>query len=85
MKVDPKSFEKIDTPYSEIPWHRKRWFVTTLFLIFIPACLVIALTGDLYAQIKGDTYKYTEKQKKTVILMAVLFLVFGLFRMFISK
>jgi len=85
MKVDPKSFEKIDTPYSEIPWHRKRWFITTLFLFFIPACLVIVLTGDLYAQIKGDTYKYTEKQKKTVIIMASLFLAFGLFRMFILK
>lgn len=81
MSVDPKAFEKIDTPYSDIPWHRKRWFIITMLLIFIPASLVIALTGDLYAQIKGETYKFTQKQKKTIIMISIFFMFFGLMRL----
>ena len=83
MEVNPNSFEKIDTPYSEITWYRKRWFITTLILLFIPACIVITLTGDLYAQINGETYVYTEKQKRTTLLICAVFMITGLIRMFI--
>lgn len=84
MEVKEESFEKLDILYSELPWYRKRWFLVVSLLFFSPACLIIALTGDIYAQIDGDSYKYTEKQKKTLIFVSIFLLLMGLFRAVIS-
>ncbi|RBA22907.1 hypothetical protein [Herminiimonas fonticola] len=40
--------------YDQIPWFRKRWFAIISILVFIPAFLVIAFTGDVYFERKGE-------------------------------
>jgi phage FluMu protein Com len=48
----------LDLKYEEIPFYRKRWFLVLLFLFFIPALIIIDLSGDTYAFRNGKVYKY---------------------------
>jgi hypothetical protein len=77
--MDINRFEKIRIPYEKLPVYRKRWFVLLSLLIFLPATILIALTGDIYAK-KGDTvYKFKNNAINQLIIMAVTFMAAGLF------
>jgi len=77
--MDINRFEKVRTPYEKVPVYRKRWFVLLSLLIFLPATILIALTGDIYAK-KGDTvYKFKNNAINQLIIMAVTFMAAGLF------
>jgi hypothetical protein len=41
--------------YDSVPWYRKAWFI--FFPLFIPAALVIILTGDIYMKANGEMNK----------------------------
>ncbi len=60
MANDP--FIKTELNYSEITWYRKRWALVLSALFFLPAAIVVAATGDIYAQRKDGVYQYGEKQ-----------------------
>jgi hypothetical protein len=38
-----------DDDYSQVPWYRRRWAFVTMFLVFMPAAMVIAFSGEIYA------------------------------------
>ena len=77
--MDINRFEKVRTSYEKVPVYRKRWFVLLSLLIFLPATILIALTGDIYAK-KGDTvYKFKNNAINQLIIMAVTFMAAGLF------
>jgi uncharacterized membrane protein YvbJ len=40
--------------YAQVPWFRKRWFAFVCVFLFMPAFLVIAFTGDVYFEKKGE-------------------------------
>ena len=76
--MNPKAFTKINTPYAELPWYRKRWFILLSLLLFTPAAVVVALTGDVYAQSKGQAYVFTDRQRNQILLMAGVFVLVGI-------
>ncbi|TIH07182.1 hypothetical protein [Pseudomonas leptonychotis] len=77
--MDINRFEKVRISYEKVPAYRKRWFVLLSLLIFLPATILIALTGDIYAK-KGDTvYKFKNNAINQLIIMAVTFMAAGLF------
>ena len=43
--------------YNDLPFHRKRWFVVLIWIIFSPVLIFIAFSGDIYASIRGAVYK----------------------------
>ena len=73
-------FIKIETDYGQLPWYRKRWFIVSMFLLFAPAMVVIAWTGDIYALRSGEVYKYGPNGKRSLVIAACVFMVFGLAR-----
>lgn len=77
--MDVKRFEKIRVSYSEIPVYRKRWFVLLSLLTFLPATILIALTGDIYAKKGEAVYKFRNNAVNHLIIMAVVFMAAGLF------
>ena len=76
--MNPKAFTKINTPYAELPWYRKRWFLLISLLLFTPIAVVVALTGDVYAQSKGQSYVFTDRQRNQILYMAAIFFVVGI-------
>lgn len=78
--MDIKRFHKINTPYDQLPWYRKRWFVFITLLLFPPAAIVIALTGKVYAQSNGEVYLFKQAQINHILFFATAMIGLGLFR-----
>lgn len=76
--MDSNRFEKIDVLYDQLPWYRKRWFMFITLLLFMPATIVITLTGDLYMEKNGEVYKFTNKQKNLVLIVCFVFFAINL-------
>lgn len=74
-------FELVDIRYEEISWYRKRWFMVVTILFFMPLTLAITLSGDLYLKRKNQVYKMLPKQKRTIVIVCVMFMAIGLIRM----
>lgn len=72
--------EATDLNYDEVTWFRKRWFFVLTALFFLPATILIAATGDIFMLKNGVVHKYSDKQKGTLILFAVLFMVSNILR-----
>ena len=75
-------FIRIDADYASLPWYRKRWFLVLTLLLFCPATIGIASTGDIYARRKDGVYKYGPSGKRALIIVACMFLVTGLLQAF---
>lgn len=73
-------FIELGTDYSQLPWYRKRWFVVLMYLLFAPATIAIAATGDVYALRSGVVYKYGPNGKRTLIITACVLMFIGLFK-----
>jgi hypothetical protein len=79
--MDVKRFEKINIPYENLPMYRKRWFIFLTLIIFLPATILIALTGDIYAKKDESVYKFKDNAITHLIIMATVFIAVGLFLM----
>ena len=74
----PDTFIKSDLRYEDVKWYRKRWFLVLTMLFFVPATILIAATGEVYAKRDGEVYKYSQGQKNNLIIFAaLLMLIFG--------
>ncbi len=61
------------TSYDQVPWFRKNWGSILLWLVFAPAFIVIAFTGEIYHQQKGELKTMSKTSK---IILTVLWLFF---------
>lgn len=62
-------------PYGSIPWFRQRWALVCIFLVFPPAAVVIAWSGEIYYLV-GTTVKTFPKSVKVVMtIMTALLLI----------
>lgn len=77
--MDVNRFEKIRVSYGKVPVYRKRWFVLLTLLIFLPATILIALTGDIYAKKGESVYKFKSNAINQLIIMAMIFMAAGIF------
>ncbi|HEY9843710.1 MAG TPA: hypothetical protein V6D23_24780 [Candidatus Obscuribacterales bacterium] len=66
---------KSDLSYDEIVWYRKRWFVVLTVLLFMPATIVIAATGDIYLKRSDGVYVYSRQMKILLIVASVALLM----------
>ena len=69
-KAKPPEAESLDIDYSEVPFYRRRWFFLITVLLFIPVSALIALTGSLYYQQKGEVKKFPTSAR-------VVWVIFG--------
>lgn len=61
--------------YAQVPWFRKRWFAFVCIILFMPAFLVIAFTGDVYFEKKGELTtipKYSKFIVLGIFLVSIL-------------
>jgi hypothetical protein len=66
-----------DRNWAEIPYFRKPWFMVLLFLVFMPAYLLVIWTGDTYYRKQGVVYRMSRKRRITMtLLVAALMLSF---------
>lgn len=66
--------------YDEVPWYRKNWFAILTFLIFTPALLFIAVSGDIYYKRNGEVRKYSTAARVFLVLISALWLLGIFFR-----
>lgn len=53
--------------YAQVPWYRKRWFAGLCIVLFVPAYLLIAFTGNVYFEKNGEL-KTISKNEKFIVL-----------------
>ncbi|MEL7159075.1 MAG: hypothetical protein AAFN30_21125, partial [Actinomycetota bacterium] len=79
--------------YDEVPWYRKQWFIVVTFLIFIPALLIIVLSGDVYQKSRGrlaaaspdtEVWKYTSRGKTMLVVAAAVWFVAAIGRSLVA-
>ncbi len=68
--------------YDEVPFYRKRWFFVLSILFFIPAALVVALTGDVYLLTGGKVMKYPQGQRIGIAVVWALLMTVNIVRAF---
>jgi hypothetical protein len=54
--------------YDQVPTYRKRWFFILCILLFIPAGIVIAATGEIYTFSKGKVMKLSAGNKALIVV-----------------
>ncbi|ANF23663.1 hypothetical protein [Stutzerimonas stutzeri] len=77
--MDIKRFEKTSLSYNAVPVYRKRWFVLAMLVFCLPATILIALTGSVYAKKNGIVYRFKDGALLHLAFMAMTFLVVALF------
>ncbi len=68
--------------YDDVPIYRKRWFYVLCILLFIPAGLLIAFTGDVYVFSNGQVMKYPAASRIMIAVAWTAILAFNLMRAF---
>ena len=66
------------TAYAQVPWYRRRWFLIVSLLTIAPIAALVALTGSMHYDAKGEV-KTFEPNIKTAILIASLYYIYTLF------
>lgn len=65
------------SPYGSIPWFRQRWALVCMFLVFAPAAVVVAWSGEIY-YLAGTTIKTFPKSAKIVMTVITALLLIAL-------
>lgn len=65
------------SPYGSIPWFRQRWALVCMFLVFPPAAVVIAWSGEIYCLV-GTTIKTLPKSAKIIMTVITAVLLIAL-------
>lgn len=81
--MNTKAFEQISLAYNEVPWFRQRWFILITILLITPVTLMICLTGDIYAKRGNVVYRFTDFQRKRIMLIAGVIFSLGLLRLLV--
>jgi hypothetical protein len=63
--------EVLGTDYSVVPWYRRRWLVLICLISITPIASILAMTGDVFYQSKGNV-KMFPKNIKTGLMIATL-------------
>jgi hypothetical protein len=63
--------EVLGTDYSVVPWFRRRWLVLICLISITPIASILAMTGDVFYQSKGNV-KVFPKNVKTGLMIATL-------------
>ncbi|MGQ3122532.1 MULTISPECIES: zinc ribbon domain-containing protein [Variovorax] len=64
-------------PYGSIPWFRQRWALVCMFLVFAPAAVVVAWSGEIY-YLAGTTIKTFPKSAKIIMTVITALLLIAL-------
>jgi hypothetical protein len=72
--------ESLGIEYSEVPFYRRRWFYLITVLFFVPLTALIAITGPLYYQQKGEVKKLPTSARVTFVIIGVFAIVWVLLR-----
>jgi len=63
--------------YGSIPWFRQRWALVCMFLVFAPAAVVVAWSGEIY-YLAGTTIKTFPKSAKIIMTVITALLLIAL-------
>ena len=66
------------TAYAQVPWYRRRWFLIASLLTIAPIAAVVALTGPMRYEAKGEVKTFAPNIK-TAILIVSLYYIYTLF------
>ncbi len=72
--------EPLDIPADHIPWYRMRWFFVVTLLLFIPATLVIGLSGNIYGKHQGELFKLADKTKYMIMAVGSFLMLSNIIR-----
>ncbi len=83
----PKGWDEAPeySSYDDVPAFRKRYVLVLCWLFFMPAAAMIALSGDVYANVDGQVVKYKSGPRLTVGILSLLMPIFGFIKLFVAK
>lgn len=62
--------------YADVPWYRRRWVVLLIALVFSPAAVLIAWTGNVHYLSRGTVKTFSKRPLIVLTVLAVLPFVF---------
>lgn len=65
------------TSYDQVPWYRKNWFAILCFLFFTPGLIILALSGEIYYQKKGELKTFSQGRKILLIVISIGFIIYA--------
>lgn len=68
--------------YDSVSVLRKQWMVVTMFLVFIPAMILVCITGPVYQNEGGRAREWDPKQRYLTAIAGAIFMAVGLLRLF---
>ena len=77
--------------YDDVPWFRRQWFLWLLILIFIPAMVLIALSGDVFAKAnarmkdhdEAEVWRYTTNGKLLIVVSGIVIVLVAALQVFV--
>lgn len=67
--------------YSDVAFYRKKWMMVTLFFLFIPAMILLCLSGSIYQNSNGSAQQWEEKQRYSWAAGGAIFMAIGIMQM----
>lgn len=65
--------------YADVPWYRKRWFAIISLPLVHPIYLILALTGEIYYEKKGQIVMFSHNMKAFLFVLGIIFMALGAF------
>lgn len=60
--------------YSQVPWYRRRWLLVVSLLTIAPIAGLIALTGPMYYDAKGEAKMFQKNIKTSIAVISLYYL-----------
>ena len=78
--------------YADVVWYRKTWLMVLSLVFLPPVAIVVALTGDVYqkanrrmrANSAAEVWRYNDRGRWIIVIVAAAFLLFGWVRFALS-
>lgn len=75
---DERDVATSTNPFDSAPFYRKRWMIVVSALFFIPAAIIILLSGPVY---QNDGEVWDQKRRVTTALALLCFVIISLSRL----
>lgn len=70
--------EVLGTDYSVVPWYRRRWLVLICLVTLTPIASILAMTGDVFYQSKGNVKAFPKNIKTGLIVASLVWIMYVL-------
>lgn len=62
--------------YSAVPWFRRRWFVLLCMVTITPIASILAMTGEVFYESKGEVKQFPKNIKTGLMIASLVWIMY---------